>query len=321
MAYVNKSSNEKYEAKEIDNEGRPNEFNWQVSKLFLHDRFLHLHNNKAMSNVTFIVKDVRIPAHKLFLATSSPVFEAMFYGQLAPQQTSEVEIPDFSSPKAFVEFLKYFYVGESNFDKTNMFPILYLAKKYIVAGLEESCRSFIQDNLETDNVFSALEISFTLDEEEIKNSCMQIICYKMTSLVKRECFYRLRLPHLAHILKSDAINIREVELFVAIEKWCEREVERRQLEGSNETKRSVLGDALYSIRFPLMAMEDFLEHCAYSEILSPEESRDLLCYISLKGKELGKYGKRPKLDVLQQQISEKLKFPKETRTAILHPGF
>ena len=123
MAYVNESIGEKYEEKEIDNKGRPDEFNWQASKLSLNDRFLHLHSNKAMSDVIFIVEDVRIPAHKLFLATSSPVFEAMFYGQLAPQQKSEVEIPDFSSPKAFVEFLKYFYVGESNFDKTNMFPV------------------------------------------------------------------------------------------------------------------------------------------------------------------------------------------------------
>ena len=35
----------------------------------------------------------RIPAHKLILASRSPVFEAMFYGQLS-EIDSEVELPD-----------------------------------------------------------------------------------------------------------------------------------------------------------------------------------------------------------------------------------
>ena len=43
----------------------------------------------------------------------------------------------------------------------------------------------------------------------------------------------------------------------------------------DETKRAVLGDILYQIRFPTMGLEEFGKHVADSEILSSKEARQL----------------------------------------------
>ena len=309
-------------------EGERQETYWQVSKPSLKDRLLHLCNNDFMSDVTFIVQDNRIPAHKVFLATSSPVFDAMFNGPLAQKGKSEVEILDCQDSRDFIEFLRYFYVGESNFggSKSNPLAVLYLAKKYIVPSLEESCRSFIEKALTEHNVFKALEWSLDSNDEDIKEICMKFILIKIQSLAKQESFCQLSLQSLTCILRSDILAINEVELFLAVDKWCTEEVKRRGAsKGRSITKRSVLGDALYLIRFPVMSSTEFVDHCAYSELLSADESRDILCYIN----HLERQARQPRMHdplhgfINQQQqqqsdsatllIEEKLKFPKIKR--------
>ena len=66
--------------------------NWQTTKPTIRERSMHMFNNDLFSDVKFVVRGGRngeseskqvIPAHKFVLSISSPVFEAMFYGELA----------------------------------------------------------------------------------------------------------------------------------------------------------------------------------------------------------------------------------------------
>ena len=58
-------------------------------------------NNHVFSDVTFVVRKSDgeseskqvIPAHKFVLSIGSPVFEAVFYGELA-EITDSIELPD-----------------------------------------------------------------------------------------------------------------------------------------------------------------------------------------------------------------------------------
>lgn len=67
--------------------------------------------SEIMSDVHFLLGtkestegQVRVPAHKYVLATSSSVFFAMFYGSLA-EKKEEIEIPDVE-PSAFITMLR-----------------------------------------------------------------------------------------------------------------------------------------------------------------------------------------------------------------------
>ena len=74
------------------------EENWQATRPTIRERSKFIFNNDLFSDVKFVIskKDGKseseragkrrkqvIPAHKLVLSISSPVFEAMFYGELA----------------------------------------------------------------------------------------------------------------------------------------------------------------------------------------------------------------------------------------------
>ena len=72
---------------------------WQLGKPQL-ESMLCLLRAERYADVWFICKDQdksnkadRVAAHKLILASRSPVFEAMFYGELAESDT-EIELPD-----------------------------------------------------------------------------------------------------------------------------------------------------------------------------------------------------------------------------------
>ncbi len=84
---------------------------WQSSKKTVLERNTYMFDNELMSDVSFTCgESSRIfHAHKYVLATSSAVFYAMFYGDLA-QQESTVRIPD-ADEESFKELLRFLYTG------------------------------------------------------------------------------------------------------------------------------------------------------------------------------------------------------------------
>jgi hypothetical protein len=72
--------------------------------------------------------------HKMFLAMSSPVFEAMFYGGLA-ETAREIKILDVQ-PDAFAALLDYIYTDQLQLNSFELVcDICYAAKKYMLPDL------------------------------------------------------------------------------------------------------------------------------------------------------------------------------------------
>ena len=103
------------------------EENWQMKLSTIKERTTVIFNNELLSDVKFVVpvseaeSETRktIPAHKLVLAISSPVFYAMFYGHLA-EAKDRVELPD-CEYDSLLEFLRYLY--SDNVTKSNFFAL------------------------------------------------------------------------------------------------------------------------------------------------------------------------------------------------------
>ena len=79
--------------------------NWQTTRPAVRERSRFIFNNDLFSDVKFVIgkmdsesskgkrRKLVIPAHKLVLSIGSPVFEAMFYGELA-ETTDSIELSD-----------------------------------------------------------------------------------------------------------------------------------------------------------------------------------------------------------------------------------
>ena len=77
------------------------------------------------------------------------------------------------------------------------------------------------------------------------------------------------------------MNIKEVELFKAVDCWAEKECKKQGLVAEGSAKRRVLGERIVQgIRFPLMGQTEFADIVLDSEILTLRETNRLVKYFN-----------------------------------------
>ncbi|CAB4031169.1 BTB POZ domain-containing 6-like [Paramuricea clavata] len=244
---------------------------WQSTTNTILERNRHMFNNSDMSDISFIcdASDKTFCAHKYVLATSSAVFYAMFYGSLAEKE-SIVRLPD-TNEESLEQFLKFLYTEDCTLTADNVFAILYLAKKYIVPSLKEKCANFLVENLNPENVLDVLDQVTRFDEEDLKRHCWKVIQSHTSKVVASDNFNNISQGTLTKLLMHDNLNVPEVELFHAVLKWIDFQCSCKNLEPTSKNRRSVIGKAIYGLRFFSMSHKKFVKHVAKSGLLTSDE--------------------------------------------------
>ncbi|KAL9958705.1 hypothetical protein ACROYT_G035755 [Oculina patagonica] len=219
-----------------------------------------------------------IPAHKCaVLSICSPVFFAMFCGELA-EKSDSVDLPD-CEYEGVLEMLRYMYSGKAELNESNVMKVLYVAKKYILPSLADECVRFLQENMNAGNVFCVLSHAQQYDEKILVEQCWEVIDRETTEAVKSEGFVTIERCLLREIVKRDTLTMREVEVFKAVDLWATKECERQGLTANGHVKRKILGeDIVKAIRFPVMESKEFASVVLSCKILTPEEVFDIMKY-------------------------------------------
>ncbi len=245
---------------------------WQSSKQTVLQRNEYMYNNELMSDVSFVCgESSRIfHAHKYVLATSSAVFFAMFYGNLA-QKESPIRLPD-TDEESFKEFLRFLYTDDCKITAENAIGVLYLAKKYLISSLTEKCCKILEASIKPDNVFAVLEQAVQFDEKELEAKCWVVVFEKTLECLNTEAFNNIGLHTLNALLKK-RLAVTEMELFQAILKWADSECTRQGLNIKDDktARRRVLGDSVYEILFLTMSQENVMKYVSPTGILTDTE--------------------------------------------------
>ena len=260
---------------------------WQsTARSSISERCKSIFNQELLSDVKFVVRDSqggseskKIPAHKFVLAVSSPVFFAMFYGKLAESKDS-VEIHD-CEYETLLECFRFIYTDEANLKHDNVMQLMYLAKKYMLPSLADRCSACLEKNLDASNVFHVLPDAQKYDEKDLLDRCWKLIEKQTEEAVKSDGFVTIERSVLEELVEKDLLNIKEVELFKAVDSWAENECERQGIVVEGSTKRRILGERIVKgIRFPLMEEKDFAHVVLDSNILNQRETYDLMKYFN-----------------------------------------
>ncbi|XP_064119693.1 BTB/POZ domain-containing protein 2-like isoform X2 [Macrobrachium nipponense] len=260
---------------------------WQTGMSRISQRAGYLLQSGQWSDCTFIVgsgnNQKTLQAHRLILAMSSPVFEAMFFGGMAEKGDKPVEILDVQ-PQAFKALLQYIYSDEINLKSFDQVcEICYAAKKYMIPSLVEQCTQFIWSDLHPGNVCRAFEFARLFEEPLLLEKCLQIICTKTEDVLKDSSFEEVEIGTLRTMLKQDSLTASELVLWEACLRWTKQECCRMSLEVTPMNQRKVLGDCLGLIRFLTLSPTEFANGPAVSGLLVQEESFTLLMNISSPG--------------------------------------
>ncbi|CAH3135304.1 unnamed protein product, partial [Pocillopora meandrina] len=200
-------------------------------------------NNELLSDVKFIVRDPEGGAHKFVLAISSPVFYAMFFGELA-ETTNSINSSDCEYP-SLLELFRFIYSDEVNLDADNVMQVLYLAKKYMLPSLVDQCTDFLGKNLDASNVFHVLPEAQTYEEKNLVDKCWKVIDEHGDEAVKSDAFATIEKSLLEEVVERESLN-----LFKAVDCWARRECEKKNLIAEGSVKREILGERIVkAIRF------------------------------------------------------------------------
>ena len=261
------------------------EDNWQTELPTLVERTAFIFNNEILSDVKFVVpvstgesesKKV-IPAHKFVLAISSPVFFAMFYGRIAETQDS-VDLPD-CEYESLLELFRFLYSDQVNLSGSNVMQLLYLANKYLVPSLVKKCKEYLRSNLIASNVFCILPHAQKFEDKDLEDRCWKVIEEQTEEAMTSDEFVTVERSVVESVVKREVLNVTEVELFKAVNRWATKECERQGVTSDGETKRRILGEEIVKgIRFPLIPQKDFASVVFDTRILNYEELGNMIKY-------------------------------------------
>ena len=246
---------------------------WQSSKKTVLQRNAYMFDNDLMSDVSFACGESSrlFHAHKYVLATSSSVFYAMFYGDLA-QKESTIHIKD-TDEESFKEFLRFLYTDDCKITAENATEVMYLAKKYLIWPLTEKCCKVLEASIKPDNVFLILEQALQFDETDLEAKCWNVVSKNTLECINSEAFCNIGSRTLRAFLKKESMDITEVLLFTAVLKWVDGECARQgiNIEDDKTARRRILGECLYEIRFLTMSQEDFAKYVPPMGLLTDAE--------------------------------------------------
>ena len=256
--------------------------NWEKTKASITERGIFMFNNDLLSDVSLVVRassiegepkksKMAIPAHKFVLSMCSPVFFAIFSGEMV-ERSDSVELPD-CAYEGVLEMLRYMYSGWVELNESNVMEVFYVAKKYMVNSLADECVRLLRKKLlNLANVFCVLQHAQQCDEKILVDQCWDLIDRETEEALKSEGFATIERSLLEAVVKRDTLTIREVDLFKAVDLWATKECERQGLTPDGNVKRCILGEMIVKeIRFPVMEQKEFAGVVLDSEILTLQE--------------------------------------------------
>ena len=250
---------------------------WQAKRGTVLERSKYMFNNPLLSDIKFIFPDTdaTIPAHKYVLAVSSPVFFAMFYGNLAESRET-IDISDID-PDTFLHFLRFIYCDEANFqDIDSAIKVWHLAVEYDIPSIARECAKFLDGNLDPLRTFCIIPFAQKFKDQTVETMCWEVIDYNAQTVAEDESFLDVKYELLLSFLERSSLRIKEINLFQAVDRWAAKRCEERSMTADGSNKRLALGeDLLRKIRFPLMIPKQFSDVVLAEQILTQDEVIDV----------------------------------------------
>uniref|UniRef100_A0A182PEW5 BTB domain-containing protein n=1 Tax=Anopheles epiroticus TaxID=199890 RepID=A0A182PEW5_9DIPT len=248
--------------------------------------------NEDKADVTLIVENERIPAHRLILSARSEYFQALLYGGLEETKQDEVTIKVPLQP--FKILLRYMYSGSlslKDMKDEDILDTLGLAIQYGFISVEKAIVKYLSLKLTVSNVCAVIDAARLFDLADLVATGEKFADRHASDVLQDETFQNITFESLDHLLDRDSFDAPEIEIFHAVRKWCEAKPEDAE-------QRKKIYD---KVRFPL------LSHSELDTIVRPTGVLDadrLLDIVMEKEKSYGLYirGTVPGQNVVKENI-------------------
>lgn len=236
-------------------------FDWRNVKNF-GEASSHLFNNEFMSDIKFEFPNNKIiHAHSFLLSLRGRKFHIEFEKSIGISKLIPIEGITYDS---FYTFLKYVYSVEDYEPKVDhVLDVLKLAIEYEVYDIIDLCTRVILSEIDVDNVCKILEYTRTIPRtegwQEIIQNTNNFITLNARKIFAHENFTTIHRDSLKYIMELPFLRDEtdEFEIFQSILKWTRKACDDAGMAPTGPAQRSILGEILQTIRFPIMTAEQF----------------------------------------------------------------
>lgn len=144
------------------------------------------------SDVVFVCKGERIPAHRSILSTRSPVFHKMFASGMSEAKEGVVTIED-CELSIFKELLKFLYTGTIKQENlaTNVQELMAMSDRYDLEDLKLLCDKVLLQQLSAQNAASILLLADTYHSMKLKEEVMKFAVLNFEAVITSSDFVEL----------------------------------------------------------------------------------------------------------------------------------
>ncbi|KAF8791411.1 Kelch-like protein 5 like protein [Argiope bruennichi] len=223
---------------------------------------------QKLTDVTLVVSNIEITAHRLVLASASDYFHAMFTGELMEASMSRVHLEG-THPIAVKALVDFCYSGEISLSEDNVETILSTANILQIAEVVKACCTFLACRLHPSNcigfsIFS--ESQGCMDLHQIAHT--YVMDHFMEVILNQE-YLSLSVDDVKKLLSSDMLNVpSEEKAFESLMLWVNYDLANR---------KDDLPSLLEMIRLPLLSPQYLTDHIENNPLLKENNhSRNLI---------------------------------------------
>ncbi|EER96162.1 hypothetical protein BDA96_02G098500 [Sorghum bicolor] len=131
-----------------------------------------------------------VPAHRVILASRSPVFRAMLENEMEESRSGVIKIYDVSYD-VLRAFVNYMYTAEALLDEQMASDLLVLAEKYEVKHLKAYCERFIISKVNNENAITHYAFAHRHSAKQLLEASLSVLMGSMSTLADREEYKEL----------------------------------------------------------------------------------------------------------------------------------
>ena len=167
------------------------------------------------------------------------------------------------------------YYDGAELSGDNILHVMYAARKYLIDGLVDKCKTYLETEMSPNNVCVILNHCILYDENELMEKCMEVIHNHTEDVLNSDDFLNCSNEGLHKVVLSDELScVAEVDIYRACVKWA-----KHQQESRTGSIRDILGESLYQIQFGSMSAEELADVTEeFPAVLSADEEGVLWRY-------------------------------------------
>lgn len=205
-----------------------------------------LFSSKQLCDVTLLVAQRKIPAHRVVLASVSPYFRAMFTNKMAESNNNTITIKEVDED-IFLSLIKFIYSHRIIICVENVQNLLQCASMLQLESVVNACCDFIFNHLTISNCLSVRDFVESHGCWELVRKVDAFVELHYLEISKCPEFLDISVKHFKQLLSGSDLNVsKEEEVFESVMTWVHHCSAKRQQH---------LGSLLQHVRFPMLPVD------------------------------------------------------------------